>query len=159
MPAMTRPTIKASEVGAAPHRALPISNTAILDRSRVLTLNSPYARHKVRMIATDAIANPRPTHARFSMWPRSSYTWAWTSAEIVSSRPSRKRQREFWPVKLAEKRCEPYRRAPKYSTTNMRIHCQAGMSTLGLILEETWPDSSDLASMSLDEISSAFSIV
>ncbi len=71
IPAITRPTIRELEVGAAPQRALPTSNTKTLNISRTFTLNSPYARVNIRMVAADAIGNPRPTHCRFSICPRS----------------------------------------------------------------------------------------
>ena len=91
---MTRPMIKASEVGAAPQIALPISNMAMLPRSKGFTSYSAYARHRARMTATDAMGNPRPTQGSFSISPKSSYTSAWTSAAIVVSNPIHDCQRD-----------------------------------------------------------------
>src|ERR1700712_1910342 len=65
IPAITRPTIRAFEVGAAPHSALPASKTTRLARIKVLISNNPYALPKNRITATDAMGNPRPTHGKF----------------------------------------------------------------------------------------------
>jgi hypothetical protein len=74
IPAMTRPKIKAVMLGAAPQMALPISKRITAVMIIHLMLNSPKLRPMGRMVATEAIGNPRPTHGKCSISPSDSYT-------------------------------------------------------------------------------------
>jgi hypothetical protein len=66
-PAMTRPMISASMVGAAPQTALPISKSKTLRIMRNFVSTNPYRRPIIRIKATEDIGNPMPTHGKFSM--------------------------------------------------------------------------------------------
>lgn len=89
IPAMTRPTMRALMVGAAPQIALPTSNSRILKMYSHRMLKMPYALPQGR-IAVVPRANPVPIHGRSSMLSKSRSMEGWISATMVLSSAKRK---------------------------------------------------------------------